>query len=67
MSGRVLLASASLQLPETADELPEDPNALPSSFKSAETCPACQAEIPFDNLRKATCARGHTWGKSRQG
>lgn len=63
MSGRFLLASASLQLPETADELPEDPNALATSFSRAETCPACRAEIAFDNLRRATCANGHKWGE----
>jgi len=63
VSGRVLLASASLQLPEASEDLPEDPHALASSFKSAETCPACLAEITFDNLRKAICANGHIWGK----
>lgn len=59
-----MLASASLEVPDPDADPEANPDALATSFSSVETCPACHAEIQFANLRKATCAKGHTWGES---
>lgn len=76
VAGRVLLVSASLDLPDDAQEGDDgigmdekaiearlDPNALRMEFQSEERCEACKGEIKLGNLRKATCEKGHVWGK----
>lgn len=69
ISGRILLASASL-LPSAAstpspDEPILPPDALSTAFEGTETCPACKAAISFANIRKAACSNGHQWGAFR--
>ncbi|ORY70654.1 putative zinc-finger of transcription factor IIIC complex-domain-containing protein [Leucosporidium creatinivorum] len=65
ISGRILLASASLLPSPTtapmADEPILPPDALSNAFEGTETCPACRAAIPFANIRKAACLNGHQW------
>lgn len=34
------------------------------AFSLVETCPACQAHIPFENMLTAICPSGHTWRES---
>jgi len=66
ISGRILLASASLLPSAAANPSPDEPilppDALSTAFEGTETCPACRAAIPFANIRKAACLNGHQWG-----
>ncbi|GAA6025528.1 hypothetical protein JCM11491_000527 [Sporobolomyces phaffii] len=39
----------------------KDAETLSTAFESSSRCPACQAPVPFANVRTATCTNGHTW------
>lgn len=42
---------------------PEEPYSIAPLPSDQEVCPACQATVPFDHLRQATCTNGHIWGE----
>ncbi|BGP17545.1 hypothetical protein JCM10213_004086 [Rhodosporidiobolus nylandii] len=66
LHARLLLASSSLHPPlddlhisEGAELVP--PDALVQAYQGEETCPACRASVPLENVRFATCEGGHRW------
>lgn len=59
VSGRILLASASIQIEDASTSA--GPDSLSSSFNGTEQCPACSAPVQFSSIRRAQCSNGHEW------
>jgi general transcription factor 3C protein 4 len=38
--------------------------SVPAVNTFNELCPACQVEVPLQDITTAACSNGHTWGKS---
>lgn len=53
-----LLQSKALELEQLLQTMP-----IAGELPLEEGCPACKSEIPFGDVRTATCQNGHPWSK----
>ncbi|KAM6495091.1 putative zinc-finger of transcription factor IIIC complex domain containing protein [Amanita muscaria] len=53
--------TASLDLINEMQQIAEVVKAIETDGIAEEACPACGAEVPVKDIRKAVCANGHLW------
>ncbi|KAH7910203.1 transcription factor IIIC subunit delta N-term-domain-containing protein [Hygrophoropsis aurantiaca] len=62
-----LLPGSPPDLSSEAQQLSEAVNATididPSVAALQEVCPACHVEVPLQDITRAMCSNGHTWGR----
>ena len=61
------LAGSPVDLSREAEALSSKVNAAiaidPSIAGLHELCPACHTEVPLEDITRATCPSGHSWGE----